>query len=243
MNKIGDIDKRIRQREISNKYIDLPVKFLIKHNVTPNKISFIGFLCTSIAALLIAMGWIYNNILFGWLIPTLFGLAGVFDLFDGEVARRTDKDTQAGAFLDSNIDRLSDAIIILGLIYGGMVNYLLGYVILFLVLMISYIRSRAETEGINMAGIGYMERAERIMFLLFTFIIELAFYHISVLTTGSVLTISIPFITSIPVTPVFFIGIIVFTLALIYTVVQRFKHSYKSLKTLNEENINSESNQ
>ena len=240
MNEIGDIDKRIRQREISNRYIDLPVKFLIKHNITPNMISIVGFLCTSLAAMLIALGWIYNNIMFGWLIPTLFGLAGAFDLFDGEVARRTEKDTQAGAFIDSNIDRLSDAIIILGLIYGGLVNYLLGYIILFLVLMISYIRSRAETEGVNMKGIGYMERAERIMFLLFTFIIELAFYHISVLTTGKSLTISVPFISSIPVTPAFFISIIVFTLAITYTVIQRFMHSFKSLKNHNENKVNSE---
>ncbi len=243
MNKIGEIEKRIHQREVSNRYINRPVEFLIKHNVTPNKISFIGFICTSLAALLIALGWLYSTILFGWLIPTLFGLAGAFDLFDGEVARRTEKETQAGAFLDSNLDRLSDAILILGLIYGGLVNYLLGYFILFLVLMISYIRSRAETEGVNMKGIGYMERADRIMFLLFTLIIELIFYHLSYLITGEAITLFVPFITRVPVSPIFFISIIVFTLALIYTVIQRFGHTFKSLKNLNDNKVNSESNQ
>lgn len=243
MNTIGDIEKRIHQREVSNRYINRPVEFLIKHHITPNMISFIGFLCTSIAALLIALGWLYSTILFGWLIPALFGLAGAFDLFDGEVARRTDKETQAGAFLDSNLDRLSDAIIILGLIYGGLVNYILGYIILFLVLMISYIRSRAEIEGVNMKGVGYMERAERIMFLLFTLIIELTFYHLPILITGKSITIFVPFITGRPVTPIFFISIIIFTLALIYTVIQRLTHSFKSLKNLNYNKVNSEASQ
>ena len=52
--------------------------------------------------------------------------------------------------IDSNLDRLSDAVIILGLIYGGFVHFLLGYVIMFLIIMISYIRARAENEVINL---------------------------------------------------------------------------------------------
>ena len=159
--------KRARQRETSNRFISLPVEFLIKHNVTPNKISYIGFILTSLSAFFIAIKLLYSSIEFSWIIPFLFGLAGAFDLFDGEVARRTEKDSQTGAFLDSNLDRLSDAVIIFGLVYGGLVNYFWGYIMLFLVIMISYIRSRAEIEGVNMKGVGKMERAERILYLHF----------------------------------------------------------------------------
>ncbi|MFX1411576.1 MAG: CDP-alcohol phosphatidyltransferase family protein [Promethearchaeota archaeon] len=233
MNEIKDTNKRVRQREFSNKFIDLPVEFLIKHNFTPNKISYIGFIFSLTASLLIAIYGLYFSIFLSWIIPSIMGIAGVMDLFDGEVARRTDRETQAGAFLDSNLDRLSDAIFVLALIYAGLLNYLLGYILLFLVIMISYIRSRAENEGVIMKGIGIMERAERILFLLFTIIIELIFYFVTFLLFDKPLTISISFVTRIPVTPVFLIGILIYTFALIYTVLQRINYTFKTLKDLN----------
>lgn len=230
MNEIEDTDKRTRQREFSKRYIDLPVKFLIKHNFTPNKISYIGFFFTLVASLLVAIYGLYFLIWLSWIIPVILGLAGAMDLFDGEVARRTGNETESGAFLDSNLDRLSDAILILGLIYGGLISYILGYIILFLVIMISYIRSRAENEGISMVGVGFMERAERILFILFAIIGELIFYFVSFLSFGEPITISIPIVTRIPVSPVFLISIIIFIFMLIYTVFQRLGYAFKTLK-------------
>ena len=230
MNDIEESEKRTRQREISNRYIRLPVAFLIKHNITPNKISLIGFILSVIGSLLLAIGCLYASLWFSWIVPVFIGLAGTFDLFDGEVARKTGKVTPAGAYLDSNLDRLSDALLILGLIYGGLIDFLLGYIILFLVIMISYTRSRAENEGVNMKGIGYMERAERILFLLFTIIFELIFYFSTQLIFGEPITVFIPFITRIPVSPIFLIGIIIFIFTLIYTIIQRLSFTFKSLK-------------
>ncbi|MFX1570829.1 MAG: CDP-alcohol phosphatidyltransferase family protein [Promethearchaeota archaeon] len=225
--------KRTRQKEFSSRYIKKPVEFLIRHNFTPNKISYIGFFCTLVGSLIIAIYGLYFSLWLSWIIPFILGIAGAFDLFDGEVARRTGNETQAGAFLDSNLDRLSDAVLILGLIYGGLVNYLWGYIILFLVIMISYIRSRAESEGVNMKGVGFMERAERILFLLFTIIIELIFYFITLLIYNEPITIYVPFITRIPVTPIFLISIIIYTFTLIFTIMQRLIFSFKKLKELN----------
>ncbi len=233
MNEIVDTKKRRQQREISSRFIDRPVEFLIKHNFTPNKISYLGFICTLVVSLLIAICGLYFSIWLSWIIPFILGFAGAFDLFDGEVARRTGNETQSGAFLDSNLDRLSDAIFILGLIYGGLLNYLLGYIILFLVIMISYIRSRAESEGVSMKGIGFMERAERILFLLFTIIIELIIYFSTSILSGEPLTILIPFVTRIPVTPVFLIAILIYTCTLIYTILQRLSYAFKALKSPN----------
>jgi len=225
-------EKRINQEKISSRYIDLPVRFLIKHNITPNKISVIGFILFLVASLLIGLGGLYFSIWFAWIVPATMGVAGAFDLFDGEVARRTGKESQAGAFLDSNLDRLSDALFILGLIYGGLINYLLGYTILFLVIMISYTRSRAENEGVNMKGIGFMERADRILFMIFTIIIELTFYFLTSLILGAPITIFFPIITSIPVSPIFLIAIIIFIFSLIYTLLQRIIFSFKALKNM-----------
>ena len=237
MNEKEDTKKRIRQREISYRYIDRPVTFFIKHNISPNKISYFGFFCSIIASLLIAIFGLYFSIWLSWIIPCIMGIGGAMDLFDGEVARRTERETQAGAFLDSNLDRLSDAICILGLIYGGLINYLLGYIIMFLVMMISYTRSRAEVEGVNMKGVGFMERAERILFLLFAIIFELIFYFITELLFDKPLTIFVPFITGISVTPIFLISIIIFIITLVYTIVQRLTHTLKTLKNFNQNEV------
>jgi archaetidylinositol phosphate synthase len=232
LNDNEDTNKRIRQKKISGRYINIPVEFLIKHNFTPNKISYLGFSLSLIASLLIGIFGLYFSIWLSWIIPALLGIAGAFDLFDGEVARRTNKETQAGAFLDSNLDRLSDAILILALIYGGLLDFLLGFVLLFLVIMISYIRSRAENEGVIMRGVGFMERAERILFLIFAIIIELIIYFITFLIFGNPFTIYVPFITRVPVTPVFLISIIIFTFTLIFTVIQRLNYTFKTLKNI-----------
>ncbi|MFX0037731.1 MAG: CDP-alcohol phosphatidyltransferase family protein [Promethearchaeota archaeon] len=231
MNEIEETDKRTRQKEISNRYINRPVEFLIKHRFTPNKISFIGFTCFLVSSLLIAIYGLYFSIYLSWIIPFIMGIAGAMDLFDGEVARRTNKETRAGAFLDSNLDRLSDAIFVLALIYGGLVDFLLGYIILFLVIMISYIRSRAENEGVNMKGIGFMERAERILFLIFAIIIELILYFSTFLIFNEPFTTFVPFVTRVPVTPVFLISILIYTLSLLYTVIQRLSFTFKALRT------------
>jgi len=80
MSEVEENPKRARQTKTSNRFISLPVEFLIKYNVTPNKISYIGFILTSLSAILIAMGFMYSSIEFSWTIPFLFGLAGAFGI-------------------------------------------------------------------------------------------------------------------------------------------------------------------
>lgn len=221
--------KRVKQKKLLEKVIDRPVKFLIKHDITPNILSFLGFLCSIGAAFLIAIGFIHHFFWFAWLVPFLMFWAGAFDVFDGEVARRTGKMTKTGAFLDSNLDRLSDAILILGLIYSGLLNFLLGYIIMFLIVMISYIRARAENEGIVMKGIGYMERAERVISLMFALILETWIYFFSKFMTGKPWTTLNPLITSVPVSWFFLFFILIYILLLIITIGQRLLFTFKSL--------------
>jgi archaetidylinositol phosphate synthase len=146
--------------------------------------------------------------------------AGAFDVLDGEVARRTKNISKSGAFLDSNLDRLSDAILVLGLIMGGYFNYVIGFAILFLIIMISYIRARAENEGIDMKGVGFMERAERLIFLFFAFILEFWIYFLSNLMYGT------PFMLFFPIFTLIFTGL------LVLTVIQRLLFSFKSLRKI-----------
>lgn len=227
--------KRSKQKEILGKYIDRPVKFLIKHNLKPNTLSYAGFFCSIVSAFFIAVRSTYFTIWFTFPVPLLLFIAGIFDIFDGEVARRTDRETRAGAFLDSNLDRISDTAIVLGLILGGMINFLLGYIVMFLILMISYSRAKAENLGIDTRGIGIMERAERIIFLIFAFILEAWVYFLTEILMGIPFTILIPFISIKPITWFFLFFILVYTSLLISTLFQRI---YFTFKKLNESKTN-----
>lgn len=100
-------------------------------------------------------------------------VGGVFDLFDGTVARRTGLASSFGAFYDSTLDRLSEIVVWLGLLslYNdyrlelGDVGMI--YAVLLAMagsLMISYTRARAEGLGIR-CTVGLMQRAERVVLI------------------------------------------------------------------------------
>jgi len=216
-------DKRSNQRRIIGNVIDLPVEFLIKHKFSPTALSYIGFLCSASVAFLLSIGGLHFPFYIAWMVPFILFWAGAFDIFDGEVARRTNSNSKAGAFLDSNLDRLSDSVLIIGLILGNFLHYVLGYVLLFLVIMISYIRARAENEGIDMKGVGFMERAERLVILWLAFMVEWWIY-----TIGMIL--GTPFTWFFPIFILFFTGL------LILTIVQRLNFSFKALNKLDAQN-------
>ena len=217
MSKIEQAtNKRSDKRSIFEIFIEPPAKMLVKWGFTPNILSFCGFLSSIAVAILLSLGGLH----FPMIVPFFMFWAGAFDVFDGEVARMTQKISNSGAFLDSNLDRLSDAVIVLGLILGGYFNYLAGYTILFLIIMISYIRSRAENEGIYMKGVGFMERAARLIILWFSFIAEFWIFFLSNLFYGA------PFKLFFPIFTIFFIGL------LILTIIQRLIFSFKELSKI-----------
>jgi len=213
-------EKRSNQRRILNKFVDLPVTLLIKCGMTPNMLSYFGFMCSIIVAFLLSMGGLHFPFSIAWILPFIMFWAGAFDVFDGEVARRTGVNSKTGAFLDSNLDRLSDAAIILGLAVGNFLHFIFGYIIIFLIIMISYIRARAENEGIDMKGVGFMERAERLIILWFAFITEYLLFFLSNLLYGA------PFELFFPIFTLFFTGL------LILTIIQRLMFTFKSLNKI-----------
>jgi CDP-diacylglycerol--glycerol-3-phosphate 3-phosphatidyltransferase len=95
--------------------------------------------------------------------------AGIFDMVDGEVARRTQRVTKFGAFFDSVIDRYSDVVLLLGLViwYAKMNRmFYVGLTAMVLIgsIMTSYTRARAESL-IPACKVGFLERPERIVLL------------------------------------------------------------------------------
>jgi len=88
--------------------IDPAVSFLARHNVSPNAITTIGTLLTVAAGVVYATGHIMSA---GW----LMSVTAIFDVTDGQVARRTGRSTVFGAFYDSTLDRVADGALMAGL--------------------------------------------------------------------------------------------------------------------------------
>lgn len=137
----------------------------VKTGITPNMLTIFGFLLNVVVAYLLAT----NNLLAGGLMM-LF--AGLFDMLDGALAKITNKVSQFGAFLDSVVDRYSEAVILFGLLLyyynlpnrTGLIEIILIYTILVGSMMISYNRARAGS--LNIANeVGIMARPERIILL------------------------------------------------------------------------------
>ncbi len=153
---IGRDDAR---RALSN-YVETPVALLMDRvGLTPNLVTIIGLLIAGVAAYLIGIGQ--------WWAGGLVALfAGIFDMFDGALARNTGRDSDFGALLDSTIDRVSEAVVLLGILayylasdndWGAMLVYgaLVGSI------MVSYMRARSEGLGID-CKVGVMTRPERV---------------------------------------------------------------------------------
>jgi CDP-diacylglycerol--glycerol-3-phosphate 3-phosphatidyltransferase len=133
---------------------------LQRTGLTPDHLTVVGLLVGIGAAVAIGAG----NLRLGLLLVILAALP---DLLDGALAKATDAASQRGAFFDSTIDRVTDALLL-----GGIGWYLateesphmalLPYAIMAVSSIISYQRAKAESLGIDAKG-GLMERAERII--------------------------------------------------------------------------------
>jgi CDP-diacylglycerol--glycerol-3-phosphate 3-phosphatidyltransferase len=115
--------------------------------------------------------------------------ASAFDALDGGLARRLGRPTQFGAFLDSALDRVSEAAVFLGIAwwYMGQVGpwpEMLAFAALFGSLMVSYTRARAEGLGID-CKVGILTRVERCLVLIAGLVLNLV---IPALAAGTLYT-------------------------------------------------------
>lgn len=129
--------------------------------VSPNVLSFTGFVVTLAAAMLIPF-----NATAGGLVILI---GGSFDFLDGVVARTNGKDTKFGALLDSTLDRYADAALFLAIIWlffkeDNLIGIFFAICSLVGAFLVSYVRARAEGLGIG-CNVGLMERPERIVLL------------------------------------------------------------------------------
>jgi len=134
-----------------------------KMGLTPNHVSILGIAFSLLAG--VAYSQWHINRAFLILAPILMLISGLFDALDGVIARVHGKATTFGAFFDSMLDRYADAIVICGIIAGGLTNITWGLAALVGSMMVSYARARAEAAGVKMESVGLAERAERIVLI------------------------------------------------------------------------------
>jgi len=160
-----------------------PVARLIgRTGVSPNVVTLTGAVLNLGVAWVLAQGHMRIG---GVLVP----LVSLFDALDGTLARLTGKRSRFGAFLDSTMDRFSEAILYLGLLFfytrsGASREILLIYVTIVGSLMVSYARARAEGLGLD-CKVGLLTRLERVVVLSVALILDqvcIALWILAILT-------------------------------------------------------------
>ncbi|HSL98481.1 MAG TPA: CDP-alcohol phosphatidyltransferase family protein [Candidatus Deferrimicrobiaceae bacterium] len=135
--------------------------------LTPNALTVIGFAGTCVAGLAAAGG--------AWLLAGVLVLAfGIFDLFDGALARATGRVSRFGAFLDSTLDRAGEAVVYVGVMAGFLgaelgTGAILAATAMASAFLVSYVRAKAESldysPGSGMMTVGLAPREVRVVIL------------------------------------------------------------------------------
>ncbi len=142
---------------------------LVKLGITPNMLTAMGFVLSVLSALAIAMDHL-------WMGAALLLIGGAFDLSDGALARVQESRSTFGAFFDSTLDRYSESVVLMGLVYrygshAQTTELLVVFAVLTGSLLVSYTRARAEALQLN-CEVGLYARPERVV----TLVAGLLFY-------------------------------------------------------------------
>lgn len=142
---------------------DPVARALLRAHVRPNHLTVVGLGVSILAALALSQGRLRVGAL-------LLTLAGLFDFFDGSLARLANSVSAFGAFLDSVVDRYSDLVVLLGVVLyyhraADTQGVLLTMITMVGTIMISYTKARAQSIGLA-CEIGLMERPERLIVLI-----------------------------------------------------------------------------
>ncbi|RLE61127.1 MAG: CDP-alcohol phosphatidyltransferase family protein [Thermoprotei archaeon] len=176
------------------------LKKLVDRGVNPNHITLTGLI---FGILSIISLYILKNYAIFLLFITLMSL---MDMFDGIIARASGRTTKFGAFLDSTVDRMEDAIFAVSLMILKIASPLECFLFMVGMFLVSYTRARSESLGLSLSGVGIAERGERVICL----IVLLLIYPINSLLSR-------------------IIFYVLFALTYV-TVVQRIIHVWKNLK-------------
>ena len=200
---------RIKARTFVESKLESPIiRLLVFLRLTPNTLTMIGLIIACLSAYFASIGLLFPSGL-------IMIASGAFDLLDGTLARATNRATQFGALLDSLTDRISELIVLLGimLFYLSEANSAIEIVFVYTSaagsIMVSYLRAKAESLNVECTD-GIMTRPERVITLSVGLIVanwwEPALFAslviISVLTIGTALQRTIIIVEQIRTTDV-----------------------------------------
>lgn len=137
--------------------------FLLWAGVRPYQLTLLSLaLNIAVGTLIVTGGWLVAGV--------LLVLAGLCDVFDGSVARQRGEEKRSGAFMDSVLDRVSDAILFSCLFWalaanGDGLEAALALVTLVVSLSVSHVRAEAEAVGVSLTE-GFFQRLERFLALI-----------------------------------------------------------------------------
>ncbi len=162
--------------------------------VGPNVATLLGVAIAGVGAYFASQG--------DFMIAGILVLAGsAFDLIDGGLARKAGVVSDRGALLDSVLDRVSESLIFLGLIFYytdpdtmNQTNGILTLIALTGSLMISYVRARAEGLGLR-GKAGFMTRPERVAIISVLLIFSQPTAMLWILAVGAPLSATARFIS------------------------------------------------
>lgn len=164
----------------------VPIAKVLAHTpVTPDFITWLGFFLTCGAAGLVAA----HHLLLGG-VGVL--VAALMDTFDGALARQTGKVSKFGGVLDSTLDRLSEGVVLIGIIYvtardGSAAGAVLAGATMMLSFSVSYIRARSEGMGVECSE-GWFTRTERVIVIALGLMLNQVVIALSIISVLSLMT-------------------------------------------------------
>ncbi len=160
--------------------------------LTPNMLTLFGLVITAAGATVLGLGQLF-------IAGVILLFAGLFDIFDGALARASGKVYRYGAFLDSTVDRYSEGLIYLGLLVffrGKTLQTVLVLLALAGSFLVSYVRARAQSLGFS-CDVGVLARPERVVIivagLLLDPLLPIGGYHVGLTLALVVLAVGTNF--------------------------------------------------
>lgn len=148
-------------RPFASRVIDPLADFFIRYEVSPDTVSIISLICAFFAGLSFYYSPEYKG--FTLLAGILVVFNSLFDALDGVIARKSNRATPRGDFLDHVIDRYSDVFIICSIFFADYVSWQIGVTAIVGVLLTSYLGTQAQALNLGRYYGGIMGRADRLV--------------------------------------------------------------------------------